>query len=94
MGVPSHTLPKAEPSGSSSRPEFYLLGHVQTNFKNAKVPTQGAVLGIFLSKLNKCPFKEALAVTRTEVKKIWLHFFGVRGKNLGFKRREMMLAIT
>ena len=39
-------------------------------------------------RLNKSPFKEAAADTRTEVKKIWLHHFGVRlmeGKELGFE---------
>ena len=85
---PTPTTPRSATGGTGSRPSFYLLGQAPTSLKMAKVPIQGAVLGRFLTHLEVSSIKEAAAVTRTEVKKVWLYHFGsrlVEGREIGLE---------
>ena len=88
---PSPTTPKAQLGGTGSRPSLYLLGKVQTKFKYTKLPSSGAVLGVFLNNLENSIVKESAAETRKELKNVWLHHFGprlVEGKELGIEEIE------
>ena len=69
----------------------YIFGILPANLKNSKIPTNGAVLGRFLSTLESSSIKVAAAETRNEVKEIWKHHFGsrlVEGREFGIEEVE------
>ena len=94
----SKSLPPSTPkatAGSSSRPQFFILGNPAPDLKMSKLPTTEAILGKFLlelaGKADKGSAAEAASSVRQEMKIVWKHHFGIRlieGKELGNEEAE------
>ena len=88
---PSIVTPKVSQGGTGSRPIFYLVGSTLPKFKFSKLPLTGALLGRFLINLENRSSKEAAALTRVELKAVWLHHFSIKlvhGRELGIEEED------
>ena len=81
------TVPKqANPSTTSSRPSFYIVGKALTSLNMSKLPKSGSVLCCLLLLLETHSLSEATKMVREEVKVVWNHHFGPKfifGKEFG-----------
>ena len=80
-------LPKQkDPSSTSSRTSFYLVGKPPLAFTFSKLPKNDAVLGRFLLHLEDKSMRDASTAMVGELKAVWLHHFGpqlILGRELG-----------
>ena len=66
-----------DPTATSSRPPFYLVGKCPTSLRSSKLPKTSDVLGRFLSHSdNTSGVLDAAKLIVQKVKDLWQHHFG------------------
>ena len=77
---------KKDPSSTSTRTSFYLVGKPPLAFAFSKLPKTDAVLGRLLLHLEDKGMRDAIQAVVEELKAVWLHHFGpqlILGRGVG-----------